>query len=256
MGHVSQTKVAVEKDLESLSQKVAEFFALEVEKVVKEGRLFSVALSGGSTPKRLYELLAERPWLPWRLIHFFWGDERCVPPDDPRSNFRMATEALFSKIDIPKKNIHRFKGEQKPEEASALYEKELRDFFKPRGNFPPFDFDILGVGTNGHTASLFPRTEALHEQDRWAVGYLVEEVNLYRMTLTVPVHNHAKQIVFLVSGEEKASVVNRILTGPFVPEDLPAQLIRPENGTLTWFLDNAAAKALQKSDVTRLTGSS
>ncbi|HEV2112715.1 MAG TPA: 6-phosphogluconolactonase [Terriglobales bacterium] len=217
--------------------------------IVARGR-FSVALSGGSTPKALYELLAQSPWkesLPWSKTHIFLGDERNVPAGDPPSNFRMANEALLSKVKIPAENIHRVRTELKdPQKVAADYERTLRELF-PGAPWPQIDLNLLGLGENGHTASLFPHTPVLHDDKDWIAGLYIEEVKMERITLTVPAINHSRNIAFFISGASKAQVVHDILHGPRDPERLPAQLIQAEAGNLIWLLDRPAAALLPNS---------
>lgn len=221
---------------------------------------FSVALSGGSTPKGLYSLLATdaefRSKIPWEKTHFFWGDERYVPPGDAQSNYRMAMEAMLSKVPVPEGNIHRIRTELgEPEEVARAYEAEIRDFFQMGrasvptsrvgavSKWPRFDLILLGLGPDGHTASLFPGTRALHEKARLVVANWVEKFQDWRITLTLPVLNHAKSVLFLVSGADKAEMVQRVLASSDA-DVLPAQMVQPGSGQLTWLLDQAAAGSL------------
>jgi 6-phosphogluconolactonase len=214
---------------------------------------FTIALSGGSTPRYLHELLAGDPAIrdrmPWQHLHFFWGDERHVPPDHPQSNYRMAYESLFTLTPVPIGNIHRVPAEE-PNAALAAekYERELRTFFGLEvGQLPRFDCILLGMGSDGHTASLFPYTEALHELNHLVVANWVDKFKAYRITLTVPVLNYANLVVFLVSGHEKAEALEEVLQGDRQPDLFPAQLIRPDPGKLLWIVDRAAARLLRKS---------
>ncbi len=217
---------------------------------------FTISLSGGSTPKGLHALLASDPAvcdrLPWQRLHFFWGDERHVPPDHPQSNYRMAYDTLLSIAPVPAENIHRVPAEEPDAaEAAQKYEQELRAFFKlEAGQLPRFDCILLGMGSDGHTASLFPATEALHETKRLVAANWVEKFKTYRITLTVPVLNRADLVIFLVSGAEKAEALKEVLQGDYRPDRFPAQLIRPEPGKLLWIVDKAAAGCL--SDSTKL----
>jgi len=217
------------------------------------GNPFTIVLSGGSTPRGLYELLATDPAirdrLPWHHLHFFWGDERHMPPDHPQSNYRMAHESLFSLAPVPSENIHRVPAEE-PEAALAAekYERELRTFFGLEvGQLPRFDCILLGMGSDGHTASLFPETEALHASNRLVVANWVDKFKAYRVTLTVPVLNHADLVMFLVSGHEKAEALKEVLQGDRQPVRFPAQLIRPDPGKLLWIVDRAAARLLSNT---------
>jgi 6-phosphogluconolactonase len=210
----------------------------------------TIALSGGSTPRGLHTLLANEPTvrdrLPWHDLHFFWGDERHVPPDHPQSNYRMAYETLFSPASIPAENIHRVLAEE-PDAALAAekYEQELQAFFGLEvGQLPRFDCILLGMGPDGHTASLFPGTAALHETKRLVVANWVEKFKSHRISLTVPVLNQADLVIFLVSGAEKAETLKEVLQGHFRPDRFPAQLIRPGPEKLLWIVDKAAANCL------------
>jgi 6-phosphogluconolactonase len=213
---------------------------------------FTVALSGGSTPRPLYTRLAAGRFaraIDWSRVHLFWGDERCVPPDDPRSNYRMVRESLLDAVPIPPRNVHRIHGEEDPEVAAAAYERELRTFFGSKGaEGPPragFDLVLLGLGGDGHTASLFPGMPAVTERRRWVMAQFMEGLSMWRITLTPPVINAAKEVIFLVSGAEKAPRLRDVLEGPLQPETLPAQMIKPEQGGLLWLVDDAAAGRLK-----------
>jgi 6-phosphogluconolactonase len=227
----------------------SEFFLRAIDAVGTNGR-FTVALSGGSTPRGLYKLLATDPaWrdqLPWAHMHVFWGDERHVPPEHAESNFRMANEALLSVAPVPAANIHRIYGEAaSADEAASEYEDELREVFGlADGEVPRFDLILLGLGPEGHTASLFPGTRALAENHRLVVCNWVGKLFADRITLTAPVLNNAASVIFIVSGADKATALKAILEGPYEPDQLPAQLINPTNGRLVWLLDRAAAQDL------------
>jgi 6-phosphogluconolactonase len=209
---------------------------------------FSVALSGGSTPKTLFQLLASPEWksrVDWSKAQIFWGDERMVPPDDPESNYRMTNEALLSHIDIPAQNIHRVMTESgTPDAVAADYERTIRQVFHQPSGVPQFDLVLLGLGANGHTASLFPHRPVLHEQQKLVAADHVEEVGMDRITMTLPLLNHARTVEFLISGAGKADVVRDVVAGPRQPEQLPAQLIQPDGGVLLYLLDRAAAAKL------------
>ena len=236
--------------LEALSAAAAgEFAELAGEAVVRRGR-FAVALAGGSTPRRLYQLLGEAPYrdrVAWDRVEWFWGDERAVPPDHPDSNYGMASAALLGKLDLPPRRIHRIRAEEGDGEAAArAYQEEIARVFgvEPEGPPPAFDLVILGMGPDGHTASLFPGTAALGERRRWVVSHRVPTLGAERITLTLPVLNRAREIRFLVAGAEKAAPLRAVLEGPRDPERLPAQAIRPEAGRLIWLVDEAAARGL------------
>jgi 6-phosphogluconolactonase len=237
-----QAETIVCRDLNDLSRRAAkEFVRLAARCVAADGRFIS-ALSGGGTPKSLYSLLATeefRAQIPWAKIHFFWGDERCVPPEYPDSNYRMAFESLLSKVPVPKENTHRIEAELEPEIAAAKYEREIREFFRLTGkDLPRFDLILLGLGADGHTASLFPGNQALEETGRLVVATYVDELKTYRITLTLPVLNHAANICFLVAGENKAAVLRDVRQRS---KDLPARRIAPVDGRVVWFLDEAVA---------------
>lgn len=257
--------IQVYNDLEALSREAAKIFSTAAAEALEEEGKCAIALSGGSTPRRLYEILSSEPYrtlIPWDSVHLFWGDERMVPPDHPNSNYRMVYETLLSHIDIPPENIHRMKGELPPEQAAAAYEEELRAYFgtlpdsssspsksgsthSASGNpVPSFTLILAGLGADGHTASLFPGAPALQEEKRWVVHQFVEKLRAFRLTLTPPVFNAAQHLLFLVSGEEKADILDRVLHAPFNPAELPAQIIKPHHGQLTWLVDRQAAKKL------------
>lgn len=217
------------------------------EAVAERGR-FTIALSGGSTPKSLYNLLATnaRTVLPWDRMFFFWGDERHVPPTDPESNYRMTDEAMLAKVPVPPGNVFRIPAEN-PDAAAVAedYEKTLRKFFKLEpDSVPRFDLILLGLGPDGHTASLFPGTAALHEKSRLVVANWVEKLKTHRLSLTLPVLNAARCVAFLVSGTDKATVLKTVLEEDAPGEQYPAKLVRPSDGNLVWLLDRAAASSL------------
>ena len=222
----------------------AEFIALAEDAIRDHGR-FAVALSGGSTPRGLYSLLASEvvPRLPWDKIYAFWGDERHVPPDHPDSNYRMAREALLAKVAIPSENVFRIEAETKDADAAAKsYEETLKRFFGLQsGQLPRFDLILLGLGPDGHTASLFPGSAALAETTRLVMANWVEKFKTFRITFTYPVLNSAASVMFLVSGADKSAAVRDVLKGK---GDLPAGRVRPENGRVMWLLDRAAASSL------------
>lgn len=245
---VTEREIIICRDVDELNRKAAEQFIGLANKAIQRSGQFTVALSGGSTPKGLYELLATaeyRKRLDWSRIHFFWGDERCVPPDYPESNFRMVQESLLSKIQIPSENIHRMMGEKEPGQAATEYEEHLRQFFHlPRGGVPQFDVIFLGLGEDGHTASLFPGSPALNEGNRLVATVYVEKSKTYRLTLTLAVINAGAQIIFLVTGQSKAAVVKEILSADSKSESYPANKVRPVNGNVTWLISKDAAGEL------------
>jgi 6-phosphogluconolactonase len=220
------------------------FVSLASEAIEERGR-FCVALAGGSTPRKLYSLLASRfpQSVPWQKIYFFFGDERHVPPDHPDSNYRMANESLLSKIAVPAENVFRIHAEQDAAVAAQDYEQTLRTFFHLQANqFPAFDLILLGLGPDGHTASLFPGTAALQESQRLVVANWVEKFKTFRITLTFPVLNHARVVMFLASGAEKAAILHEVFDNK--DAQLPSQRVCPETGKLIWWVDREAAASL------------
>jgi len=244
-------KVQIVTDSEAMSRAAAATIVDHISQSLQTRDAYSIALSGGSTPRRLYSLLANeatlREQIPWERIHFFWGDERRVPAGHPDSNYRMAYNALLSKVSIPSTNIHRIHAEDADaDKAAADYEIEIRRFFGiEAGQIPQFNCVLLGMGADGHTASLFPATSALVENKRLVVANWVKKFQSHRFTLTLPVFNHAAQILFLVSGEDKADTLKAVLEGNRQPDRYPAQLIQPTHGEVTWFLDHSAASRLK-----------
>ena len=254
--HTAGPSIDVLPDAAALARAAAERFVVAAEYAITAHERFVVALSGGSTPRRMYELLAQEPFasrVNWPRVHVVWGDERCVPPTDPESNFRMAREALLDHVPLPEGNVHRIHGEDDPARAAASYEATLRDVLRtPAG--PPLpeagrniDLALLGLGDNGHTASIFPGSAAADEHVRWVMAEYVHAVSMWRITLTAPVLNASAGILFLVSGGTKASMVDRILEGPRQPRELPAQLIAPSRGHTQWLVDRAASAELRRT---------
>jgi 6-phosphogluconolactonase len=241
-------EIVIGSDPADLAHKVAGHFVDLAREAAASRERFSVALSGGSTPGSLYRLLGENPYcsqVPWQQVHLFWSDERCVPPDDPGSNYRLARDLLIDRVPIPADNVHRVQGELEPQAAARAYERDLNDFFcGPRTRF---DLVLLGVGADGHTASLFPGFAALQEKERLAsaVEAHYEGRPASRVTLTLPAINTARHIWFLATGSAKAGIVQAVLEGP--DRDLPAQQIRPTAGVLTWLLDAGAASQLRRA---------
>jgi 6-phosphogluconolactonase len=210
---------------------------------------FMIALSGGSTPAGVYEIIAERFKLSvdWKEVQFFWGDERCVPQSDLRSNFAMADRAMLSKLPLKPAQIHRIAGEIEPEAAALAYEEDLRRAFNlAGGELPRFDLIMLGLGENRHTLSLFPGdSAALHEAIRGVIAVTVDADPPRRVTFTAPLANHAQRLMFIVTGTEKAAAVRDVIEGPRDPDRFPAQLIAPDDGEVVWMLDRAAASLLR-----------
>jgi 6-phosphogluconolactonase len=243
---------------EALAEAVARHVAECAKAAISDNGRFSIALSGGSTPKAAYNRLSAGNWglaaADWRLTHILWGDERCVPPDDPLSNYRMAKEALLDRVPIPPQNIHRIRGEDEPEQAAAEYERELRLLCHPErseGARSRLDLVLLGLGEDGHTASLFPGQASVHETERWVLAVPAPDGKLWRVTLTPVTLNAARNICFIVSGGSKAARLQQVIEGPFTPDLLPAQAIHPEQGRLTWMIDAAAGARLRSTLVSR-----
>src|SRR4030095_5598824 len=234
---------------EDLARAAAEECVRLAMEAVEARGSFSIALAGGSTPKRLYALLASEPdnsfraRFPWRETHFFWGDERHVPPNHADSNYRMAFDTMLSKVPVPPPQLHRIEAENPDAGRAALgYEEDLlQHFHLARGMWPQFDLALLGLGPGGHTASLFPDTDVLEEKERLAAAVWVTKFQASRITLTAPSLNHAANVFFLVSGKDKSEALRAVLQGEFQPRRYPAQLIRPEQGNLTWLADRDAA---------------
>ncbi|MGH9883408.1 MAG: 6-phosphogluconolactonase [Pyrinomonadaceae bacterium] len=245
--------IQVSANAQELSRSAAEQFVRLAIEAEREKGLFTVALAGGSTPKNLYALLANgnelyRAQLCWEKIHFFWGDERHVPPDHPDSNYRMANEAMLARVPVPLENVHRIKSELADAgKAAAEYEHTLREFFRlAAGQTPRFDLILLGMGPDGHTASIFPNSDVINEKSRLVVAPWIEKFKSYRITLTPPVLNNAAAVIFLVSGAEKAKVLREVLEGNYQPELFPVQLIRPSLGNVLWLVDREAARLLSE----------
>lgn len=237
--------IHVARDARAASLALAESFAGRAMEAVRARGRFSVALTGGSGPVQAYRLLGQEPLrsrIPWEGVHLFWGDERCVPPGHARSNFRMAHEAFITRVRIPPANVHRMRGELPPAEGAAAYAEELAAFFGP--GVPRFDLIHLGVGPDGHVASLFPFTPALRERGRLVTTNLHLPPGEPRITLTLPVLNAAARIELPVLGADKADIVWTVLRGPIDPFRYPAQLVRPVDGEMVWMLDAAAAGRL------------
>lgn len=235
-------EVSVFDDLERLSDSAAELFhTLAMTAIASKGR-FIVALSGGSTPRRLYTLLGSAPYkniIDWRCTHLFWADERCVPSDHPDSNYKLLRDTLLVHVPLSENNIHRMHGEADPDQAAKDYEQDIKVFFGTN-TIPTFDLILLGVGEDGHTASLFPDSPAIHERERFAVPVYFEKPQVNRVTLTLPIINHAAYVLFLATGRAKASSLHNILNQGNSHKN-PAGLVRPENGIVSWFLDRGAA---------------
>jgi 6-phosphogluconolactonase len=243
----SNFKIEVLSDLEAMSRRAVSIFVGASMSSIAAKKRFAVAISGGSTPRRFYTLLGSetyRDQVAWQHVHFFWADERCVPKDDEASNFRTAFDTILSKIALRDKNIHRIKGEEAPDKAARDYEEEIIRFFGGSER-PGFDLIILGMGEDGHTASLFPGSKSLEETVRLAIPVYLEKPGKNRVTLTLPVLNNADQILFLIAGPSKAAVLSEIFGDGEKKKWFPAGLIRPDHGNMIWLIDHEAAGKLR-----------
>ncbi|MGG7666450.1 6-phosphogluconolactonase [Dyadobacter sp. BHUBP1] len=235
----------IEKDTKTLSASLAEWINNYIQQVLAKQDRFTFVLSGGSTPKALYALLAESPYkesIPWEKLHFFWGDERAVPFEDSRNNAKMCYEELLDKVPVKAENIHIMRTDITPEESAAEYEQIVKSYFD--GSETTFDFVLLGMGDDGHTLSLFPGTKVIHEQNALATSFFLQAQDMYRITLTAPVVNNAACVAFLAAGAGKAEVLKQVLKGDRNIDLYPSQIIQPVKGQLHWFVDEAAAALL------------
>jgi 6-phosphogluconolactonase len=245
---------------EAVAEAAAALFTTEAIAAIKARGIARIAISGGSTPKRMFTILADpmKPYAagtPWSDLELFWVDERCVPPDHADSNFKMTKAALLDHVPLPAARIHRMEGELDPAEAAARYESDIRNTFKLEGaETPIFDLILLGMGDDGHTASLFPHTAALHETALIVTPNHVPQKDTWRITLTKPVINHGREVAFLIEGAAKADILAKVLLGPYDPETTPSQLIRPASGKVSFLLDSAAASKLPEPKVTGANG--
>ncbi|MDQ6907551.1 MAG: 6-phosphogluconolactonase [Chloroflexota bacterium] len=241
-------EVVVLPDLDAVSEEAARRFVTIVNDAVARSNRCTVALAGGSTPERLYRLLASatyRDAIPWAALFVFFGDERCVPPEDRESNYRMAREAMLDHVPVLPEQVFRMEGERDPQSAAMSYDATLGDVFGlTPGRIPHFDLILLGMGPDGHTASLFPQTDALQVIERLATANYVPKFDSWRLTLTYPVLDAAMHVLFLAGGAEKADAVQHVIEGPFDPAEFPSQGVRTPEGTVTFLLDAAAASKL------------
>ena len=250
-----QVTYEVFPDAQAMALAAATRFAQKIEQAVASRGIARLAISGGSTPQAMFKILADpsHPFattVPWDKLQLFWVDERCVPPTHPDSNYGVCQELLLSKVGIPAANVFRMEGELDPEEAASRYEATIRNTLKLEGaESPHFDMIELGMGPDGHTASLFPHTDAINELGRICVANYVPEKDTWRITLTSPVINQGAEVVFEIAGEEKTDVLAKVLTGPRDVDRLPSQLIRPSNGKLLLLLDEVAAAKLPAATV-------
>lgn len=233
---------------DDMNEAVANFILQLAKASVRQRGRFVLSISGGETPKALYSLLSKTPYstnVPWGKTYVFWGDERCVPEDDENNNAHMAKTILFNNIDIPSSNIFPVSTHMPPAEAARTYEETIKIFFGHA--VPSFDLILLGLGEDGHTASLFPGTDVVHEKSRFVKEVFVETQQLFRVTMTAPLINKAQHIAFLVTGENKSDILNAVINGDYQPEKYPAQLIKPEQGKTYWYADLKAAKHFHDS---------
>jgi 6-phosphogluconolactonase len=245
-----EREIVVLADVNAVAREAANRLVEQArESIAARGR-FTLALSGGSTPRALFALLASEAYrqkIDWNKTIVYWSDERCVPPDHVDSNYRLAHETLLSKAPIPAGNVHRLRGEIKPEQAALEYEQIIRREMPAQVGVPVFDLILLGLGPDGHTASLFPGTAVLHEKAKLIAANFVPKLNAYRLTFTPPLINAASEVMFLIAGADKADALRAVLEGEFKPDALPAQIVMPTSGQLTWLVDRAAGARLQRS---------
>jgi 6-phosphogluconolactonase len=238
----------VYEDAAAFARHAAQYFADQIREAVAARGVAKIAISGGNTPKPVFALLAGKEYLdavPWDKVLLFWVDERSVPPTDKDSNYGMTKAALLDKVPIPPANVFRMEGELEPEEAAARYESAIRNTMRLEGaELPTFDLIALGMGEDGHTASLFPHTQGLYELGRIVIANHVPQKDTWRITLTSPVINQARNVIFMIQGADKAPVLKQVLLGEYDPDTLPSQLIKPASGKLTILLDEAAAAEL------------
>jgi 6-phosphogluconolactonase len=249
----NNARLEIFADQAALAHAAAEELTATALAAVEQSGRFTIALSGGPAPEPVFELLADkqetfRDRFPWQQTHFFWGDERHVPPQDRQSNYRLAHDKMLSQVPVPEENVHRIRAEiPDADEAADLYEAKLRAFFQALDNgFPVFDLMWQGLGANGHTASLFPGCSALAERRRAVVATWIEKLQAHRITMTLPVLNCARKVLFVVSGTEPADALNQVLFGPQLSVPLPAQLVAPHRGSLLWLVDSQAGSRLAR----------
>jgi 6-phosphogluconolactonase len=245
--NVNMRHIEIFPDPKSLANAAAARFQESAAEAIAQRCVFTVALSGGSTPRLTYSLLASEPYrsqIEWNKIQFFWGDERCVPPDHPDSNYKMAWDTLLSRVPVPPAHVHRMQGENPDVAAAATeYEREIREVLG-YAVWPEFDMVLLGLGPDGHTLSLFPGSAAPAEREKLVVANWVEKFKTWRITMTAPVVNHAACVLFQIEGEDKASPLREVLYGAYDPDRYPAQLVREAQGECYWLVDQQAAKLL------------
>lgn len=241
-------KLHIYKSPEDLSIAVAEWVTDYIQSVLAKNNRFTIALSGGSTPQKLHTLLAASPYkekINWTKMHIFWGDERAVPFTDDRNNAKIAYDTLLNHLPVPAEQIHVMRTDIDPEAAAAAYEKILHSYFDETDT--SFDLVLLGMGDDGHTLSLFPGTEIVHEKTAWTKAFFLQAQDMYRISLTAPIVNKSASVAFLAAGKNKSKTLEQVLEGAIQPDLYPSQLIKPVNGELHWFVDEAAASDLRKS---------
>lgn len=240
-------QIHIYKDADELSNAVCDWITNYIATTLKTKGRFTIALSGGSTPKKLHMILATSPHkeqIAWDKMHVFWGDERAVPFNDERNNAKMAYDTLLNAVPVPAGQIHVMRTDIPPEESAIEYDKLLHSYFDETRT--SFDLVLLGMGDDGHTLSLFPGTEIIHEKTAWAKAFMLNSQNMFRISLTAPIVNRSTAIAFLATGNNKAKALKEVLEGKYHPDVYPSQVIKPENGELHWFIDEAAAAGLEK----------
>lgn len=233
------------KNPDELSHAAAQWIAGDIASTLKKQDRYTIALSGGSTPKALHKILAASPYkeqIDWSKLHIFWGDERAVPFDDDRNNAKMAFDTLLNFVPVPAAQIHVMRTDMGPEQSASEYENILHRYFDKTVN--SFDLVLLGMGDDGHTLSLFPGTAAVHEEKAWAIAFFLQAQDMYRITLTKTIVNRSAKIAFLTTGTAKAHALKEVLQGAYNPDLYPSQVIKPVSGELHWFVDEAAAAGL------------
>lgn len=236
------------KNAGEFSRALADWTTDYISETLKKQDRFTWVLSGGNTPRALYELLAKPPYrekIQWEKLHLFWGDERAVPFEDDRNNAKMAYDTLLNHVPVPASQIHIMRTDLTPEQSVVEYEKILHQYFPSENNSTTFDLVFLGMGEDGHTLSLFPGTKVVHEEKAWVASFFLQAQDMYRITLTRPVVNRSACIAFLTTGANKAHALKEVLKGAYNPDLYPSQVIRPENGNLHWFVDEAAASGIE-----------
>jgi 6-phosphogluconolactonase len=244
-------EIHIYKDNDALSRAAAEWVTRYISDTLQSQDRFTWVLSGGNTPKGLYELLAAPPYIEkiqWNKIHIFWGDERAVPFDDPRNNAKMAYDTLLNHVPVPSTQIHIMRTDIPPEKSAAEYEQILHQYFRNLDgpSSTSFDLVLLGMGEDGHTLSLFPGTEVVHESQAWVKAFFLQSQDMYRITLTKTIVNASGAVAFLTTGSNKSMALKQVLEGPPDPDLYPSQVIKPQSGQLHWFVDEAAVAKLSK----------